>query len=127
MGIIHNIETIMRDKKFLQYSKRVESIAESEDEKKQMINALDSLRDIQNRYSLALDGLSFKTKFHPVFMTHDEYTALYGIEKDYRILKFTERSLFDKIFPDYKKFEEIENWMDNNQPDYNPFSDFFDQ
>lgn len=127
MGIIYHIETIMRNNEFSQYLIRVESIAESENEKKQMINAVDSLRDIQDRYSLALENLSFKTRFHPVFMTHDEYSTLHEIEQDYRILKFTEKPSFDKIFPDNKKFEEIENWINRNQPDYNPLSDFFDQ
>ena len=81
MGIIHQIETIIRDHEFSQYLIRAESIAESENEKKQMINALDSLRDIQDRYSLALDGMSFKTRFHHAFMTHDEYGALHEIER----------------------------------------------
>ncbi|MCK5629650.1 MAG: hypothetical protein KAI26_03465 [Nanoarchaeota archaeon] len=127
MGIIHKIETLMREHEFSQYLIRVESIAESENEKKQMINAVNSLRDIQDRYSLALENLSFKTILHPVFMDHEEYSALYEIEQDYRVLKFTEKPSFDKIFPDNQKFEEIESWMDKNKPDYNPLSDFFDQ
>lgn len=118
-------ESIERKIEYKRNLKKVNQMAESEQDKENLGRVLNRLMEIEDRFSKALDSQSFKTKFHPTFMTQDEYNDLYLIGQEFRQLRFTESSYLNRLFPDKKKLKEIEFWMERNQPDYIPFPDFF--
>ena len=125
MGIIYLMELYQRKIEYQGYRRKSNEIAESEEDKTSLVAVLEKLAGIENKFSRALDSLSFKTKFHAAFMTEYEYANLYLIGQEFKQLRFNESDYLKRIFTDGKKLKQIESWMEKNEPDYVPFSKFF--